>query len=59
MKQILPGAIGAIAVVLLVLIEPAAEKKGYGKLVAILRSAIVLGLICGYIAWWIKGCGPH
>ena len=51
--KVIPATIGAVVVVWLFLIEPSADKKGFDKLVSVIRIAIILGVIAGYALYFL------
>jgi hypothetical protein len=53
MKMFLPLTIGLILVAVLFAIERLADKKGLGKLVSMIRTGLILGIIAGYTNYFI------
>jgi len=51
--KVIPAIICAILIVGLFFVEPLADKKGFGKLVVVIRIAIILGVIAGYALYFL------
>ncbi len=52
MNTYLPAFIVTIIVVGLFIIEPMADKKGFGKLLSVVRTALICGALFGYVLYW-------